>query len=243
MEFDFQLLRLNNQWFIQFLFYDLALLCFPFLFCGIDRSIVRLQLFVRGGQFGELRWIAGRSSRKLDRLFLRFVEERKQSIIIGVWNRIVFVCVALGTTHGESQPNRSDRIGSIECRSDPKFLLVGTTFGVGEGLAIEGGGNALIGSRVGKLITRQLLDRELIERHIAIECLNHPVAVNVCIGAIAIFFISIAIGVACQVQPMPSPAFAKVLGAQQPVDHFLNGGICIQCVIGSKGFHFAMRWQ
>ena len=65
-------------------------------------------------------------------------------------------------------------------------------------------------SWIGKEITGELLDGELIERLIAVDGIDDPVAVAPGMGADAVLFVAITIGVTGEVEPMSAPAFSEM---------------------------------
>ncbi len=73
-------------------------------------------------------------------------------------------------------------------------------------------------------VTCQLFDRELIERHIILKCIDHPIAVGPYRSHL-VFFVTVGICIASQVQPFTSPTFAIVRRLQQIVYDFLVGSL------------------
>ncbi len=43
---------------------------------------------------------------------------------------------------------------------------------------MKSGGNLLFQGGAGKHVARQLFDRELIERHIILKCIDHPITIR-----------------------------------------------------------------
>ena len=71
---------------------------------------------------------------------------------------------------------------------------------------------------VGQQIARQLLNDELIVWKIAIERVNHPVAVRPDSRPFVVLFISFCVCVARQVQPDGGPSLAVAWRCQQPIN-------------------------
>ena len=82
---------------------------------------------------------------------------------------------------------------------------------------MESGGDLLLDGRIGQQVAGNLLDGELVERHIAVEGVDHPVAIAPGVRPGQVFFVAVAIGVTRQIQPLPRPFFAIVRGEQQTV--------------------------
>ena len=66
-------------------------------------------------------------------------------------------------------------------------------------------------------VAGDLLDRELVERQVAVERVDHPVAI-LPDAAPVVFLVSVRVGVAREIQPRPRPPFAVVRRGQQPID-------------------------
>ena len=103
------------------------------------------------------------------------------------------------------------------------MLAVGAAFGVGEGLTVESGGEFLQGGGVGEKVAGELLDCELIKGGVGIDGVDDPIAIAPGIHAWAIFFVSITIGIASLVEPVPAPAFAKMRRGKQALDETVVG--------------------
>ncbi|MFO0871301.1 MAG: hypothetical protein U0935_20450 [Pirellulales bacterium] len=69
-----------------------------------------------------------------------------------------------------TEPDLAGRGDSIGDRIDTELFLVGATFLIDQRIAVETGGDNLVGGGAGKQVARQLLDRELVEQEIAVEC-------------------------------------------------------------------------
>ncbi len=88
---------------------------------------------------------------------------------------------------------------------------------------MEAGGRLLGKRGVGEQVAGKLLDGELVKRHVLVDGPDHPVAVSVRIGAGRVLLVAVAVGIAGQVQPVPSPAFAEVGRVEQAVDQPVVG--------------------
>ena len=90
------------------------------------------------------------------------------------------------------------------------MLAVRAAFGVGKSLAIESGGEFLKGGGVRKKVAGQLFDGKLIKGQVGVDRVDDPITITPGIHSWSVFFVSIAIGVACLVKPVPSPAFTEM---------------------------------
>ena len=85
------------------------------------------------------------------------------------------------------------------------------------GIAMKPGGDPILFGRFRQQITGDLADRELIESHVAVQRINHPVPVGPH-AADAIFFKPVGVGIPSQIEPGPGPSLAIVRTGQQPID-------------------------
>ena len=74
-------------------------------------------------------------------------------------------------------------------------------------VAMKPGGDELVHRRIFQHVSGKLLDRELIIGHVLVERPDNPVPIGPD-RAGTIFLIAIRIGIASQIEPVPSPALA-----------------------------------
>ena len=72
------------------------------------------------------------------------------------------------------EPCESRRFDAIDHSFHKPFLFNPTTFAVESMISIEARGNDLVGSGVGQHVTRKLLHRKLVERHVSVVGLDDP---------------------------------------------------------------------
>ena len=72
-------------------------------------------------------------------------------------------------------------------------------------------------------VAGELLDRELVVRHVGVDRGNHPIAIATGKRPRAILLVAVAVGIAGQVEPVPPPALAEMRRSQQPIDEPLDG--------------------
>ena len=76
---------------------------------------------------------------------------------------------------------------------------------------------------LGQQVAGELLDRELVVGQVAVEGVDHPVAVPPDVGAQRVGAVARAVGVAGQVEPHAGPAFAEGGIFQEAIDRSLVG--------------------
>ena len=98
---------------------------------------------------------------------------------------------------------------------------------------------AIFWSRVafGQQIAGELLDRELVERQVPVEGVDHPVAPGPHV-ALAVDVVAVRVGVAGRVEPRHGHALAVVRRLQQRVDALLVG---VRRAVGEKGVDLGRR--
>ena len=69
------------------------------------------------------------------------------------------------------------------------------------------GGDALVCGGIRQQVTGDLFDRELIEWHILIECLDDPVAVGPDRSRV-VFFVTIGVRISGEIEPFARPPLA-----------------------------------
>ena len=108
-------------------------------------------------------------------------------------------------------------------------------FAIRERVAEESRGDFLLLSGVRQLVTGNLLDYKLVVGHVAIDRVNHPLAVPPSPGALEILFVAIAIGVMRQIEPIARPLFSVVRGIEEPIDQTHVG---VRALVCQEAFHF-----
>ena len=147
--------------------------------------------------------------------YSRSIEDRGESIVIGVFDRIVWVGVALSASKRDSLPHLPGRVHSVSpattrnsSSSDPPSALVWV-------FRWERCGGELVQGRIVQEISGELAHCELVEGHIGIQCANQPIAVWPNSPTI-IAFVALRIGIAREVEPQCSPSFSD-RGKPEPV--------------------------
>ena len=147
-------------------------------------------------------------------------EKRAERIKILLGNGVELVVVAGGATHGQAQPDRSRGIGAILGVDFRVFVLDDAGFVGGDIAAVKAGGDELVERGVGQQVSGQLLDAELVEADVAVECLNHPVAIRPDF-AVVVDMDAVGVGVARRIQPITGAVLAVMRRSQVAVHHAL----------------------
>ena len=73
-----------------------------------------------------------------------------------------------------------------------------------------------------------VLDDELVEREVEVECADHVVAIAKCVGDLVVELMAGRFGITHQVEPVPGPSLAVVRAGQERVDQlFVGVGVLI----------------
>ena len=170
-------------------------------------ALLQLRLYV-SGVAQDLR-ASGLLRRCIDGnvRFVRVVQESKEAVILFLSQRIVLMVVTLGALYGHPEDSFADRVDAVEHRLHAELFRVYAALFVDHRVTQETGGHLLILRGIRQQIARNLLDHELVVRHIAIERMDHPIAVEPH-QARRVFFVAVGIGIAGGVQPVASPALA-----------------------------------
>ena len=193
-----------------------------------DRLLVldRAQAFFEGGDAdvdrgsfsGRCRRGEGDRGRFIGLIVVgRLIEDRHELVVLLLRDRVELVAVALGAADGQAHPDVHRRVDAILDGGDAKLLVVGAAFGVRHRVAIEGGGDELIARRMAQQIAGELLDREVVERRVGIEGVDHPVAVEPD-RAQRIGGVTGRVGVTGQVEPRAGPTLAERRIGEQAID-------------------------
>ncbi len=150
------------------------------------------------------------------------IQQSHHAVVVAMRDGIEFVRVALGTADRQAQPDDARRADAVDHRVEAEFERVDAPLFVEHRVAVKARGDPIGNGGTGQHVAGELLDRELVERHPRVDRRNHPVAIRPD-RTHAVFFVSVRVGVAGQIQPVPGPAFAVVRRGQQPIDEPLVG--------------------
>src|SRR6185369_15869790 len=119
--------------------------------------------------------------------------------------------VALCARECASEPYCCGGIHPIDDRLPSGFFRVDSAFLVEKRVSMKAGGDLLTDCGIREHVARDLLDRELIERHIAVESIDNPIAILPHHPAL-VFLITVRVGVSRKVKPRPSPSLPVLRG-------------------------------
>ena len=92
-------------------------------------------------------------------------------------NRVELVVMALGATSRQAEKCREHGAGSLDRIAVDPLRFNRTTFAGSRAATQKAGGNFLLQRRVRQQIACQLLRAELVKWQVAVESVNHPVAI------------------------------------------------------------------
>ena len=168
--------------------------------------------------------------------FVGVVQQRHQRIIIRVQDRVVLMRVALGAVERQAHPSGPRDGDAIDHGVEAVLVGIRAAFFVEHRVAMEAGGDEIVGRGIGQEVARELPDAELVVRHVRVQGLHDPVAVGPD-RAGAILLEAVGVGVAGEVQPAARPAFAVAGRSHQAVDELLVGvgGLVVHEGVGFLG--------
>ena len=91
--------------------------------------------------------------------------------------------------------------------------------------------------RVRQQVAGELLDRELVERHVGVQGADDPVAIGPEVAQV-VALEAVRVGVAGQVEPRPGPALAELRRGEQPIDDRFVG---VRARVGDERIDFRRR--
>ena len=135
--------------------------------------------------------------------------------------------------HWDGQPEHrlADRVHAVEHRFHAELFRVRAAFLVDHRIAQKTRGHHLVLRRIGQQVAGNLLDDEPVVRHVPVQCLDDPVAVEPYLARL-VFLEAVGIGVARRVEPVAAPTLAVVRRIEQPPDLLLVGILAVVVQIG-----------
>ena len=158
------------------------------------------------------------------------VHERHELKIFAVRERVELVRVALRAAEREAEPRRTRRRDAVRHRVEAELVRIDAALLVEHRVAVEAGRDFLIERRAREHVSRDLLDRELIERLVGVQRIDDPVAIRPDRPR-AIFLVAVRVRIAREVEPLARPAFAVARRGEEAIDP-----LCHDCVArGGRG--------
>ena len=125
--------------------------------------------------------------------------------------------MAGGAGGGEAEPDGRHGRRPVDAVEHAVFLLDHAALAGADVAAVEAGGNELLLAGVRQHVARELFDGELVEWQVAVEGVDHPVAVAPDL-AVVVEVDAMGVGVSCGVQPVAAALFAPLRHREQAVD-------------------------
>ena len=148
---------------------------------------------------------------------LRIVQNREElkEFVLREW--IILVTMTLSTRNRCSHPDFHRRVHSIDHRDVAKLFVLCAAFIICHRVAMKRCGHYLFVTCIRQHIARQLLDRELIKRHVVVDRPNDPVAPRPD-RARRIICVACGIRIPRKVQPLTRPVFTEFRSLKQMLD-------------------------
>ena len=145
--------------------------------------------------------------------------------------------VALRAAGRQPEPGDAGGAHPVDHRQIAKLERVDSPLLVDHRVAVEAGGDDVVGRVAGEKIAGDLAAREGVEGHVVVEGPDHPIAIGPD-PPFAVFLIAVGVGIAGQVEPPPRPALAVTRAGKQSIDEFFVG---VGRLIGDKGVELGWR--
>ena len=194
-----------------------------FLFVLFNTGFELGQLLLVGLQLALVFLFHLGIQRSRDVALLQAVKESVKLVVLPLGDWVVFVRMTLAAFNRQPQPYGARGVGPVYGLFHAVFFAVYAPFAVGQRVAVESGGHALLDGGIGQQVAGQLFDGELVERHVGVQGPNDPFPVTPGPGTRAVLFVAVAVGIAGQVKPVAAPALAVVGRGQRAIHHPLVG--------------------
>ena len=154
----------------------------------------------------------------------RVPEERRERVELTLADRVELVVVAGRAADGQAHEHAADRFGPVLGVDRLVLLDHHAALVRRDVVALEPGGDQLVESRLRQQVAGDLVEREVVERLVPVERLDHPVAVGVHL-AVVVDVDAVGVAVAGRVQPVAGSVLAPVRGGEEAVDEPLVGAV------------------
>ncbi len=125
--------------------------------------------------------------------------------------------VALRALNGEAQHALADGVHAIEHRLHAELLGIDAAFLVDHRIAQESSGDDLVLGRIGQHVAGNLLDDELVVGQVAVEGVDHPVAIEPDLPRL-VFLKAVGVGIAGGIEPEARPALSIMRRGEQALN-------------------------
>ena len=169
--------------------------------------------------------------------FRHLVEDVVEGVVVGLFEWIELVVVAAVAGEREAEPDGRGGLDAIEDIFDAGLFGDAAALAVEHIIAVKPAGDFLVARGVGQKIAGELLDGELIEGHVRVQRVYHPIAPRPH-RALGVALEAVGIGVAREIEPVPGPAFAVAGRGEEALDKFFIG---VGRAVGDKRSDFYGR--
>ena len=129
--------------------------------------------------------------------------------------------MALAAFECRAEPHRAGHIYPVDNLVRAVLFFVGTRFNIHRCAAVKSRRDLLLHRRIRQQVACNLLDRELVERHVGIQRPDDPVAIGPD-RAVAVALIAIAVGIAGRIEPRRRPPLAILRQSEQAINDTFN---------------------
>ncbi|MCZ6598125.1 MAG: hypothetical protein O7B99_10835 [Planctomycetota bacterium] len=155
----------------------------------------------------------------------RRVEDPVERVVVGRRDRVELVVVAARAGQRGPQDRAAERVDHV---ADDQVAVLLLADAEAPREREEAGGDGPLGEALGGLLSGQyvagdLLAQECVVGHVAVERVDHPVAVAPGVLDRIVRAVAGGVGVARQVEPVAPPALPVARRAEQALDHALPG--------------------
>ena len=151
------------------------------------------------------------------------IEGSLETVVILLRDGIEFVIVATRTLDSEAHDTATeggDHVIEIFVAEFGIVFFAEADLGM---VAEKAGGGESFGAGVGEFVAGELFVEEAVVGFVGVEGGDDVVAVTPGVGTVEVVFLAVGIGVAGEVEPVASPAFAVVRGGEEFVDEIGPG--------------------
>ena len=153
-------------------------------------------------------------------LLVGVIKEGVKAEELSLRNRVILMRVALSTAGSQSHPHSHRRIDAIDGRLHAELFGVDATFSICQRVAVKAGGELHLLCCSREQVTCQLLYGKLVKRQISIDRVDEPIPPAPSMRTRQVLFVTVAVGVPGQIEPLHRPLLAKVGRPQQSINQF-----------------------
>ena len=144
-------------------------------------------------------------------------EERRERVEVALRDRVELVVVAGRAADGQAEEDRARGVGAVLGVDHLVLFRDHAALVRGCVAAMESGSDQLVHRRVGQQVAGDLLHGEAVERQVAIEGVDDPVAIGPHL-AVVVDVDAVRVGVARRVQPVARAVLPVGLGTEELVE-------------------------